>query len=97
MRTGGCGVHKNHILIHAQPNQHIAHDDSFRRGFIAALPAAALLNANEKLKDLFVKGKKKGRLEPAELSEVVDAMDLDGDQMDSIYDSLADLGIDIES
>ena len=40
MRTGGCGVHENHILIHAQPNQHIAHDDSFRRGFIAALPAA---------------------------------------------------------
>ena len=58
-------------------------------------PAAALLAGNEKLRELFIKGKKKGRLEPAELSEVVDAMDLDGDQMDSIYDSLADLGIDI--
>ena len=34
---------------------------------IAALPAAALLNANEKLKDLFVKGKKKGRLDAGEL------------------------------
>ena len=51
-------------------------------------PAAALLAGNEKLRELFIKGKKKGRLEPAELSEVVDAMDLDGDQMDSIYDSL---------
>ena len=58
-------------------------------------PAAALLAGNEKLRELFIKGKKKGRLEPAELSEVVDAMDLDGDQMDSIYDSLANLGIDI--
>ena len=40
-------------------------------------PAAALLAGNEKLRELFIKGKKKGRLEPAELSEVVDAMDLD--------------------
>ena len=45
---------------------------------IAALPAAALLNANEKLKELFVKGKKKGRLDAGELSEVLDEMDLDG-------------------
>ncbi|MCI5832751.1 MAG: RNA polymerase subunit sigma, partial [Clostridiales bacterium] len=51
---------------------------------IAALPAAALLTTNEKLKELFVKGKKKGRLDAGELSEVLDEMDLDGDQMDSI-------------
>ena len=62
---------------------------------IAALPAAALLNANEKLKDLFVKGKKKGRLDAGELSDVLDEMDLDGDQMDSIYDSLETLGIEV--
>ena len=57
-------------------------------------PAAALLVGNEKLRELFIKGKRKGRLEPAELSEVVDPLDLDGDQMDRIYDSLADLGIE---
>ena len=62
---------------------------------IAALPAAALLTTNEKLKDLFVKGKKKGRLDAGELSEVLDEMDLDGDQMDSIYDSLETLGIEV--
>ena len=97
MRTGGCGVHKNHILIHAQPNQHIAHDDSFRRGFIAALPAAALLNANEKLKDLFVKGKKKGKLDSSDVSDVLDEMDLESEQMDRIYDSLEALGIEVGS
>ena len=64
---------------------------------IATLPAAALLTANEKLKDLFVKGKKKGRLDSGELSEVLDEMDLDGDQMDSIYDSLETLGIEVGS
>ena len=62
---------------------------------IATLPAAALLTTNEKLKELFVKGKKKGRLDSGELSEVLDEMDLDGDQMDSIYDSLETLGIEV--
>ena len=64
---------------------------------IATLPAAALINANEKLKDLFVKGKKKGKLDSSELSEVLDEMDLDSDQMDHIYDSLEQVGIEVGS
>ena len=64
---------------------------------IAALPAATLITANEKLKDLLAKGCKTGKLDPGELSDVVDTMDLDGDQMDRIYDSLADLGIEVDS
>ena len=64
---------------------------------IAALPAATLITANEKLKDLLAKGCKTGKLDPGELSDVVDTMDLGGDQMDHIYDSLADLGIEVGS
>ena len=59
--------------------------------------AATLITANEKLKDLLAKGCKTGKLDPGELSDVVDTMDLDGDQMDRIYDSLADLGIEVGS
>ena len=62
---------------------------------IASLPAAALLTTHEKLKELFVKGKKKGKLDAGELSEVLDEMDLESDQMDSIYDSLEQLGIEV--
>ncbi len=62
---------------------------------IASLPAAALLTTNEKLKDLFIKGKKKGKLESSDLSEVLDEMDLDTEQMDRIYDSLESLGIEV--
>ena len=62
---------------------------------IATLPAASLLNTHEKLKELFAKGKKKGKLDSAELSEVLDEMDLEGEQMDSIYDSLEQLGIEV--
>ena len=62
---------------------------------IATLPAASLLHTHEKLKELFTKGKKKGKLDSAELSEVLDEMDLEGEQMDSIYDSLEQLGIEV--
>ena len=61
---------------------------------IASLPAAAIIQASEKLRDLLIKGRKKGKLDSAELSEVLDDMDLEGDQMDSIYDTLELLGID---
>ncbi len=64
---------------------------------IASLPAASIIAANEKLRDLLIKGKKKGKLDSAELSEVLDDMDLEGDQMDSIYDTLELLGIDTAS
>ena len=62
---------------------------------IASLSAAGLLNGNEKLKELFAKGKKKGKLDASELSEVLDELDLEGEQMDSIYDSLEQLGIEV--
>ena len=64
---------------------------------IASLPAAALLTTHEKLKELFAKGKKKGKLDAGELSEVLDEMDLESDQMDQLYDSLEALNIDISA
>ena len=64
---------------------------------IASLPADALLNGNEKLRDLFTKGKKKGKLDAGELSDVLDELDLESEQMDSIYDSLEQLGIEVGS
>ena len=62
---------------------------------VASLPAAAILNANEKLMDLFARGKKRGKLDSSEMMEVLDDMDLDSDQMEQIYDSLDALSIDI--
>ena len=61
---------------------------------IASLPASTIIQASEKLRDLLIKGRKKGKLDSAELSEVLDDMDLESDQMDSIYDTLELLGID---
>ena len=62
---------------------------------IEKLPAAALLKGSEKLRDLFAKGKAKATLESGELMDVLDELELDGDQMDHIYDSLEALNIEI--
>ena len=62
---------------------------------IASLPAAQLIQNNERLKELFIKGKRHGKLESNELSEVLDSMDLDSDKLDMIYDSLEKLSIEV--
>ena len=84
----------------AEDNKDASKDASKKKGklddkTIATLPAASLLMNNEKLKELFVKGKKKGKLDANELSEVLDSMDLESEQMDHIYDSLETLGIEV--
>ncbi len=64
---------------------------------VATLPAAAILNGSEKVMDLFARGKKKGRLDSAEMMDVLDDLNLDSDQMEKIYDSLEALSIEIGS
>jgi len=62
---------------------------------VATLSAASILNANEKLMDLFARGKKRGKLDSSEMMDVLDEIELDSDQMEHIYDSLEALGIEI--
>jgi len=64
---------------------------------IAKLPSAALVQTHEKLRDLLAKGKHKRKLDSSELMEVLDEMELDSEQMDRIYDSLENLGIEIDT
>ena len=48
----------------------------------------------EKLGELIERGKKKGSLSASELMDVLEDMDLATDQMDRIYDTLENLGIE---
>ena len=48
----------------------------------------------EKLADLIERGKKKGSLSASELLDVLEGLDLGSEQMDKIYDTLENLGID---
>lgn len=64
---------------------------------VAALPAAAWLAGNEKLRELLYKAHKKGKLDSGELAESLDNLNLESDQMDQLYDSLEALNIDIST
>ena len=64
---------------------------------VTNLPAAAILMSNEKVMDLFARGKKRGRLDSSEMMEVLDEIELDSDQMEKLYDSLEALSIEIGS
>jgi len=64
---------------------------------VASLPSAALLMSNEKIMDLFARGKKRGKLDSSEMMEVLDEVDLDSEQMEKLYDSLEALSIEIGS
>ena len=60
----------------------------------ARLPAAEQLQKSEKLRDLFAKGKQKGKLDSDEITEVLDELDLDDDGRERVYNSLDALGVD---
>ena len=60
---------------------------------IASLPAAAILNEQARLRDLFAKGKRAGKLDAAEVIDAMDEITLTPDQVDQIYDSLEQLGV----
>ena len=62
---------------------------------IAALPAASLLQGNEKLKELFIRAKKKGKVNTTELGDMMDELDLNNQQMEQVYDSLEALEIEL--
>jgi len=64
---------------------------------VATLPAASFLINNEKLRELLAKGKKKGKLDSGELMDALDDLNLEGDQLDQLYDSLETLNIDIST
>ena len=62
---------------------------------IASLPAAALLGEHEKLRDLFARAKRSGKLDSAELLERLDELTLSPDQVEHVYESLEQLGVDV--
>ena len=62
---------------------------------IASLPAAAILNEQEKLRTLFAKGKQATKLDSSELLEALDELTLSPEQVDQVYDSLEQLGVEV--
>ena len=69
-------------------------EEKMQAGKVEILKVVAGVPGAEKLGELIERGKKKGNLSASELMDVLEEMDLESDQMDKIYDTLENLGID---
>ncbi len=63
-------------------------------GKVEIMKVVGGIAGSDKLADLIERGKKKGKLSSSELLDVLEDMDLGGEQMDKIYDTLENLGIE---
>ncbi|MCI8421961.1 MAG: RNA polymerase sigma factor RpoD [Lawsonibacter sp.] len=63
-------------------------------GKIEIMKVVGGVQGSEKLGELIERGKQKGNLSSSELLDVLEDMDLGAEQMDKIYDTLENLGID---
>ncbi|MEA4941426.1 MAG: RNA polymerase sigma factor RpoD [Oscillibacter sp.] len=101
-KAGKAG--KNSEKIAGEPAPIMTDEEAKKAGIlrlddkqVATLPAAAWLAGNEKLRELLYKAQRKGKLDSGELAESLDNLNLEGDQMDQLYDSLEALNIDIST
>ncbi len=71
-----------------------SNEEKMQVGKIEVLKVTEGVQGAEKLGDLIEKGKKKGNLSAAELMDVLEELELESEQMDKIYDTLENLGIE---
>ena len=71
-----------------------SNEEKMQSGKIEVLKVVSGIQGAEKLGELIERGKKKGNLSAAELMDVLEEMDLESEQMDKIYDTLENLGIE---
>ena len=69
-------------------------EEKMEAGKIEVMKVVEGVQGAEKLADLIERGKKKGKLSATELMDVLEDLDLESEQMDKIYDTLENLGID---
>ena len=69
-------------------------EEKLEAGKIEIMKVVEGVQGAEKLGDLIEQGKKKGKLSSSELMDVLESMDLESEQMDKIYDTLENLGIE---
>ena len=72
----------------------LSNEEKMEVGKTRVLKVVEGVQGADKLGELIERGKKKGNLSASELMDVLEDMDLESEQMDRIYDTLENLGID---
>ena len=68
--------------------------EKLEAGKIELMKVVAGVQGAEKLAELLDRGKKKGKLSSSELMDVLEELDLESEQLDKIYDTMENMGID---
>ena len=90
--TAGKKVHT--LTLEAQKKPSVSNEQKMEQGKIEIMKVVEGVQGTEKLAELIERGKKKGNLSSSELMDVLENLDLSSEQMDKIYDTLENLGID---
>ena len=90
--TAGKKVHT--LTLEAQKKPSFSNEQKMEQGKIEIMKVVEGVQGAEKLAELIERGKKKGNLSSSELMDVLENLDLSSEQMDKIYDTLENLGID---
>ena len=69
-------------------------EEKIEAGKIELMKVVEGVQGAEKLAELLDTGKKKGKLSSGELMDVLEEMDLESEQLDKIYDTMENMGID---
>lgn len=82
------------LTLEAQKKPSVSNEQKMEQGKIEIMKVVEGVQGAEKLAELIERGKKKGNLSSSELMDVLENLDLSSEQMDKIYDTLENLGID---
>ena len=87
---------KKELTLTLEDQAKLARDNAkkMEQGKIEVMKVVEGVQGAEKLAELIERGKKNGKLSSSELMDVLENMDLESEQMDKIYDTLENLGID---
>ncbi len=87
-------VHVHPFASEDQKKPQMSNEQKMEQGKIEIMKVVEGVQGAEKLAELIERGKKKGKLSASELMDVLENLDLETEQMDRIYDTLENLGID---
>ena len=91
-KTTGKRVHT--LTLEDQSKLARENAKKMEQGKIEVMKVVEGVQGAEKLAELIERGKKNGKLSASELMDVLENLDLESEQMDKIYDTLENLGID---
>ncbi len=91
-KTTGKRVHT--LTLEDQSKLARENAKKMEQGKVEVMKVVEGVQGAEKLAELIERGKKNGKLSASELMDVLENLDLESEQMDKIYDTLENLGID---